>query len=1390
MPSAHNHDLHVYRDDHPIERGFTLLEASAGTGKTYSLTFLYLRLLLEEKLPPREIVVVTFTNAAAAELRDRIHQRIAEAIHVLEHPDDQHTVDEGARDAIQKIVDRVIHSDGSQREELLQQLNEASATLDTSVISTIHSFAGRLGEEFSTITGTPSGATLVNNLYDTLDQALLDLEHQLAEQFPDAGRTLVEYDGKAHQFIRSIARVLLDNPDVLPPPDSILLLPAAPLLEHANRLRSFTEDPDRLSEKFVQNVRTFLQWLADEGADHWRTWFAEVRKIKAIHGNSIRVNSIEKSFETLEALSATLATMDPASILPSALIHALELQSSNGGPLRFFRYAFLQEKHKTAEGQTSASPTAHELPESSEAVEEIYTLANLLQNDAFETIWCYRVAQKAVELTRERAAVQGIRSHAQVIADVANALEDQQRDALIAAVQKRYSAALIDEFQDTDQLQWNIFQALFSPDHAITYLIGDPKQAIYGFRGANVAVYNNVRQHNVSPDRIMSLDTNYRSDLAYNETINGVFGVESPAELDGFVQIRSPKRSPERRLNLQTIAPPQALGDQQTVLTGGDPNDALIVRYVCELNAAPFAQHCADHITYEILALLKDDQTHRLHDGKDWVPIRTSDCAVLVRNNRHAQTVVETLQRAGIPAVLRDKESVALSDAADGLMHWLQALSQPRNSRAIRSFLFSPLVRMRLDTLDGLSDEELTAWAEFFGELRASWYRQGLHATLRHTLHRTLRTSTDAPDSPADVMSVLLSRDDGARVAGDLMHLAEVLNTAQRNERLSIEGLLSWFARARYDETYQSTENPLFQRHIATDDDAVQVVTGHSSKGLEYPLVWMFGFTEGDPKPSFLIHPNNPVTRYAVTQNNYARLKNLAKRPDAPPPLSDIDIQTLTDLFHAQYPSLRALQTTTSPQESKADFTLEDAVQASDAYAQGEDLRLLYVGLTRARQRAVIFVNARAGSSHNDADPTFMLDVPKGALDTFMAANPQGVGALTRTVPWRQGTLRIEQWLAPPSASIALQPHPRAELDLAEQMIIRTPPVITATRGQRPSFSSLLHLLPDHFGYFDLDEEPPPKDDSLESEQPIIASALEGESPQQKSTPTHLPLSNFASGREAGTALHTVFELVDFTGAQSSPLSDTFLDDVREQAHRALVSNGIDPFHQADVLQKGVIAALQTPFGGVLHDVKLADLSREDRLDEMQFLMPVGERDHATTARAIFRALQTRKGDPAIEDAWFEDLAVGMLQEIDLHGMMIGFIDLVFRAEVDGRTQYFVADYKSNRLAPQAEPITSAHFSQAAIRNEMAKHHYYLQYHIYLVALHRWLQARLPTYDYDLHVGGAYYLFVRGMEGPHTPVEDGYARGVFFDRPPKSVIEALDRALRHDEPFAQHEATV
>lgn len=1439
--------LQSYREDHPLREGLTLLEASAGTGKTYSVTFLYLRLLLERGLQPSEIVVVTFTRAAAAELRDRIHARIADAEQrVKEIRDNIEDNDDPEVIKLKGILARATVGDP------LLTLQNARASLDTSAISTIHKFAGRLSDEFAMVTGTPSQATLVESLDAPLDEALRDLEHQLAEAFPAECEVIARLGDSFHTQVRRLAKQILDDPDVQFLPEYLLYESAAPTVQKLQDQQASAGLEQTPNQQLVQTMQALAKRLLAGELDACSQWFADIRKAKAIDGRKISDRAVSPRLEKLRQLCQRVAELHQPQDIEQEVLTRFKAEKGAAELLKYFSFDFLSREHKNFRGDTSATPTVEQIPELSRDIDQLIDLDAFLSQDVFQQVWIQRVAHKAAALVNERTAILGLRSHTHIISDVVVALESAHKEALVRAVSGRYKAALIDEFQDTDERQWAIFKQLFGDQAAITYLIGDPKQAIYGFRGANVAVYEGVRD-SLPAERIMTLETNYRSDLAYNSAVNGIFAVRdrtavsslenTPAAslVSRYLEVKSPEREPAQRMMLGDFELNEAFQTARHAVTNGRTQSAMVLRAVSDVTQADYLSWSAQNLAKEIVQLLKNSDQNQLYIDKEkaWRAIQPEDCAVIVRSGREAQTVVAALRAVGVPAVARDQQSVALSPAANALLHWLAAIDTPTHNARIRAFLCSPLVGLHVDEIDALDDEVLTSWTSFFDGLKKSWWRTGLHAALRDTLHRSVfatgntRPLANAPaatpsvassvgtnqedgesrdnasnegDQSADVMSRLLSRPNGSRVAADLMHLAEVLNVAQRDERLSPRGLSDWFSRRRHEEENGDAIDDRFKRRIESDAKAVEVVTAHSSKGLEYNLVWMIGLTEGEHAPSFLVHPERPTQRFGINKEVYKRLTDTAALDVSAAQEAGLDLeayehdrrnapaflraqQWLQNMQNKVFPSLLSpLLAPYAPTEHTAPFSLHAAVKASEDAAVNEDLRLLYVALTRARMRSVVYLGAMKKEA---GELLLSLSMKKGEHCT---PNPNGVGRLERTSPWNSSILSIEQWF--PNLDDPKQISYRAlDFDhVRSSMEERHPPEVRSTRNHLQSFSSLVRELPDHFAHFNADDSSEfehlvvPENEIPTSSLPLLSE--DGDLARDAQTQaaaydkpvdhgeTPLPLAKFSSGTEAGTALHTVFEEVDFVGAATEGASDSFTQQLREIVNRALVRNGLEPQKDGDALTHGVLAVLQTPIGGILANTRLADISRKDRIDELEFHMPLGESLLATSSRAIFDVLQSRRGDPAIADSWIDDLSASRAQAIDLNGMLTGFIDLVFRREINGEPHYFIADYKSNRLVPSGENIVPSAFHKAALIQEMARHHYYLQYHIYLLALHRWLSSRLPSYDYDKHIGGAYYFFVRGMSGADTPVHDGYARGVFFDRPSREVIEALDQAFQ------------
>jgi exodeoxyribonuclease V beta subunit len=298
-----------------------------------------------------------------------------------------------------------------------------------------------------------------------------------------------------------------------------------------------------------------------------------------------------------------------------------------------------------------------------------------------------------------------------------------------------------------------------------------------------------------------------------------------------------------------------------------------------------------------------------------------------------------------------------------------------------------------------------------------------------------------------------------------------------------------------------------------------------------------------------------------------------------------------------------------------------------------------------------------------------------------------------------------------------------------------------------------------------------------------------------------VPLAAFPAGADAGTLIHEIFEKADFDWAHPSSgkaKERRFADVVVD----LLGTHGFDAEQWSEMLRAGLLDVMRTPLAGPLGMVRLCDVGRGSRFDELRFDFPIagggafgreGRRARVTSDR-IVRALELRKRNSSVDDE--QILRSAWLDALDnlgsLSGFMTGSVDLVFRHEIDGHLRWFVVDYKSNRLDPHRTgrcPIE--HYGLDFMRHAMEQGAYYLQYHIYVLAFHRYLRLRLGRdahgqnlYDYDRDMGGVYYLFLRGMIGEKTPMDGRYRHGCFFDKPPFEVIDALDRLF--DDPGDTH----
>jgi exodeoxyribonuclease V beta subunit len=721
--------------------------------------------------------------------------------------------------------------------------------------------------------------------------------------------------------------------------------------------------------------------------------------------------------------------------------------------------------------------------------------------------------------------------------------------------------------------------------------------------------------------------------------------------------------------------------------------------------------------------------------GRRRRPVGAGDIGVLVRTNRQAMVVQSSLRAVGVPVVVAGVQSVLSTPAAHHWLRLLSALEQPTSRSFAAATGLTPFVGMTAEEL-ALADEK--AWEELHSRLH-NW-----SALLRQSGVATLFSHVSATEGLPDRLLRII---DGERQLTDLGHIAELLHSEAGRSQLGLAALRAWLAR-RIDEVgTEGAEAEQRSRRLDSDAAAVQVLTVHRAKGLEFPIVYCPYLWDAGSRD----RAGEPVVFHDAADGDRRKL--------------DVggDIEDLAYEVH---------------------------YNASKVERRGEDLRLLYVALTRAKHQAVIWWAGVRDCQHSALGRMLLMRGPSG--DVKPSGRPsepkdeEVEAELRRLAARAPGLISVEHCPAVTSARLGLGSPGEPPSDLSAASFGRQ----LDLEWRRSSYTSITALAHTGWraagdgtaGYLAGSDQAGGDVVSSEPEAPGTTdeplAALPGDLPLafpnsgEEQLRSVVPvLSRAPAGAEFGTFVHSVLEKADFAAAD---LRSALLDAVHDQ-QASYLGGPLD----ADLLAEGLEAALLTPLDGWAGGARLRDLSRADRLDELGFELPVAGGDDPTgevllseIARLIDRHLPA--GEPL---AGYSSALAGPELVANLRGYLTGSLDLVFRLGQDGAQQYFVADYKTNWLAPPGEDLTAWHYRPAALEAEMRRAHYPLQAILYMVALHRYLRWRLPGYDPEKHLGGAVYLFVRGMVGPGAPTIEERTCGVFSWRPPVELVVELSDLL-------------
>ena len=859
----------------------------------------------------------------------------------------------------------------------------------------------------------------------------------------------------------------------------------------------------------------------------------------------------------------------------------------------------------------------------------------------------------------------------------------------------RYRVVLIDEFQDTDPIQWDIVRRAFGEGGVTLVLIADPKQAIYAFRGADVYAYLDAVSSAVRAD----LHVNHRSDQPLIDGFDALFG-RARLGHPGIVYRRVQAAAWHRRPRLHDAPDPAALRFRIV-------DRAHVPLTPKGYASAPGARsHVARDVAAEVVALLASAATIErrtrtgVSTGSD--PVTPGDIAVLVQTHRNAALIRDELEAACVPAVINGAGSVFATAAGADWLTLLEALERPASPARARKAALTPFLGWSAERVACAEEEQLE-------ELH-----QRLHAWARILRVRGVAALAETIMLAEHVPGRLLGIGEGERRLTDLQHVGQLLHGALSSEGLGTSALTGWL-RERIAAAGREGQGDELTRRLESDADAVQVLTIHRSKGLEFPIVfcpflWEPGYIPSGRQPVFFHDPDAGDERA-------------------------IDV----GLEGQQY---------------------EAHCQQHVREERGEDLRLAYVALTRARHQAVVWW---AGSFDSRNSPlarlAFSMD-EEGNVATEGTRTPSDEEAFARFEQVRdQAPHAVSvQWsrLGPPRA----WGQPLAEPDVLG--VARFERRLDSA-WRRTSYSAITAAA--HEAWVASEPEEPVLRDEPAGPVAAATAALErGEPGEAELSAISLPLAEMAVGPQAGTSVHRALEAADFT---SSALAG--------ELAAALTGELGCP---AESAAAGLAAALETPLGGELEGLALRDVPRGDRLDELAFELPLAGGDRPT-GRVALPAIARLLGDwlePGDPLAGYAERLADPALDSGLRGYLTGSIDLVLRVAGEP-ARFALIDYKTNWLAAAGEPLTAWHYRPAALRAEMERSHYGLQALLYTVALHRFLRWRLPGYDPAVNLAGVHYLFLRGMTGPATPSAEGGRCGVFHWQPPAGLVTALSDVL-------------
>jgi len=1209
--------------------GFNLIDASAGTGKTYTICALVLRLLLEKNLGIEQILVVTYTEAATEDLRDRIRQKLRQALQVLA---------QGKSDDpfLQEYL--LLNTNTN---DAKQRLTDALRSFDEAAIFTIHSFCQRMLLEYSFES---------NTLFDT--ELVADDSYILREVVEDFWRR--NFNEESNLFIQYAVDQL--SPEALHGfLNTFLPHPVLQFIPEFDSEVHFSHQSET-EKKYIEAFRSLCM-----------AWPAARDEVSSDLLHSVALNRNTYRTAKIPGLLSAMDTM-AASCHPSIGL--------------FDGFALLTSSSIVSRTKLKHTPKILLFYDLCENLQQIRSVL-LHQYDL-----CLHAKKKKLadsfrsEFNRQKER-KNIFSFDDLLCKLHEALSGPDGASFARTVAMKFPAVLIDEFQDTDPLQYEIFTAI-TKNHTLLFLIGDPKQAIYSFRGADIFTYMDAAASNQL--KHYTLGANHRSIPELVKAVNCLFS-------------RASRPFVFNAIPFQPVTPIRKK-EQEFLTIDGRQEPPFILWHVSKHSPADSTekftktiarQTIINAVAAEVINLLALAAENRACIGDR--KLLPEDIAILVRKNVEAREMQEALTACRVPSVLHSGDNLFASWEAKEMALLLRGIALPGSLSKVKTALLTRLIGLEAVEIDPVSpnnESVLEKWLLRFKTYHDIWNRHGF-IQMFWTIMAENR-----------VRVRFLTLGNGERSLTNILHLAEILHQEGIAGGLNMTALLNFLYDRLADEQARNVEHQL---RLESDADRVKIVTIHKAKGLEYPVVFCPFTWEG------------------------SRLSS-AK----------------SCVFHRR----NGAETKTEIVFDAGSEELDKHLQMARQEELAENMRLLYVALTRAVHRCYL-----AWGLFKDAEtsaPAYLLHQgPAEAasksgknLTTFVAGryldlSDAGIQTdLQDLVTTSGGTIDLRSCPGI-SATQFLPPE-----DESTHLLPRKFTGTIAGDWEISSFSSLIRHGTIPKGILPEVQETIPGRDDFQYEE-VAQEVTDGLKEKRHD------IFSFPHGPGPGTMLHDLLEKINFSMLDSNA--------VENLVYRKMQQYGYDPVWGPSLMQM-LFNLAKVSLHHEIPELRLSSIPVSSCLHELEFYYPLN-RITPEDLKSIFSNKTSKDAYPGSEI--FLDNLMERLTFSPVRGFIKGFIDLVF----EFRGKYYLVDWKSNFLGTSA-----IDYHKGRLQDVMISGFYFLQYHLYSLALHLYLENRLPDYDYDSHFGGIFYVFLRGVD--HRLGSD---YGIFHEQPPFSIVNALSTKL-------------